>query len=144
MKTFALLSVLSLFICSCNTGPKEISFGEDHCYYCSMTIVDRQFAAQIVTNKGRVYSYDAIECMLNDSENNASENVGHWLVFDYTSPGEWMDATTATYLISDEVQSPMGGNLCANKDIKTAQNLIKAEQAELLNWQEIRARYKLD
>ena len=50
---------------ACTTEPRPINYGEDVCYYCKMNIVDRQHAAEAVTHKGRVYTFDAIECMMN-------------------------------------------------------------------------------
>ena len=49
-----------LLTSSCNVGPQPISYGSDGCHFCSMTIVDRQHAAEIVTDKGKGFKFDRI------------------------------------------------------------------------------------
>lgn len=41
-----------------------------------MTIVDKQHAAQVVTKKGKAYSFDAIECMVHYSEKMDPSTIG--------------------------------------------------------------------
>ena len=50
---------------SCSTDPEPISFGVDQCTLCRMNISDSKFGAEIVTKKGKIFKYDAAECMLN-------------------------------------------------------------------------------
>jgi copper chaperone NosL len=47
------------------TGPDPIAFGKDQCHYCRMTIAEPNYGAELITEKGRVYKYDAAECMVN-------------------------------------------------------------------------------
>jgi copper chaperone NosL len=98
---------------ACSTGPRPIEFGTDACDYCRMTISDERYGSEIVTRKGRVYTYDAVECMVSAVLSGAveEESVGQYLTVDYARPTELVDATTAVYLHSSELRSPMGMNL---------------------------------
>jgi len=139
MKSLILLfSSLLLFI-SCKVEPKEINYGKDHCYHCDMTVVDKTHAAQYVTEKGRAYTFDAVECMvlkLNDDKNES--NMAFLLVSDYLNPGSLIDAKSATYLISDKIKSPMGANLSAFSSLKEAQKTLKKNGGTLYSWSELK------
>ena len=48
--SFILSGVLLLLLTTgCKVEPKPIAYGKEGCHFCSMTIVDQQHAAQIVT-----------------------------------------------------------------------------------------------
>ncbi|MBI2279338.1 MAG: hypothetical protein HYU68_01400 [Bacteroidetes bacterium] len=57
------LGLLASFT-SCSIEPKEINYGNDHCFNCDMTVVDKTHAAQYVTKKGKAYVFDAVECLM--------------------------------------------------------------------------------
>ncbi len=135
------LFVFVLFLGACSTKPRPIDYGTDGCHFCRMTIVDRQHAAQIVTQKGRIYSFDAIECMVNHLKDIDSGTVALFLVNDYTQPGELIDAKTSTYLISEGIPSPMGEFLSAFENKVDAQNAQKEHGGELYSWEELLNRF---
>lgn len=124
---------------SCKPKPQPIDYGEHLCDYCQMTIVDKQFAAQVVTHKGKAYRYDAIECMLRDHK----EDVALYLACDYMSQDHLVDATKATFLISENLPSPMGAYLSAFEKKADAQNIHKEKGGKLYNWEDI-VRYFLE
>ena len=107
-----------------------------------MTIVDQQHAAQLVTEKGRVYKYDAIECMMNELNNWNRPTVKYYLVADFTNPGELTDATQAMFLISERLPSPMGGNLTAFKEEQSGNKMLDSVGGESLYWDGLMERYK--
>ncbi len=130
-----LLMVIILCMTSCSMQPDEIDYGKDACHYCKMNIVDKVHAAQIVTKKGRFYKYDAAECMLNDLKDQDRDKIGIFLVTDYTQPGKLIDATKATFLISDLIQSPMGENLSSFQSKESANRMIlENDTGVLYNW----------
>lgn len=137
----SVLSVILFFACS--TNPQPINYGSDACNYCQMTIVDRQHASEIVTTKGKSYKYDAIECMMNDLKKWQRPEVAHWLVSDYANPGELIDATTAYYLITEDIPSPMGAFLTAfaKKEMRASRNLRADEE---LDWKELKTKYQIN
>lgn len=139
-KIYLLLILVQLSISSCAIEPQKIEYGVDACSFCKMTIVDRQHAAELVTNKGKAYKYDAIECMLNnmvEMQNNNSKSFKYILVTDYLTPEKLIDGTNATYLISKNIKSPMGANLSAFESQSKAQEYVKNEKDAMFNWEGI-------
>ena len=132
---FSLLLIFTLT--SCNLQTNKIHFGEDGCHYCSMTIVDQQHAAQLVTRKGKVYKFDAAECMINSLSEFDEETVARYLVTDYQTPAQLIDATTATFIVSPEIPSPMRANLSASKSKESAFAILGDKQGDLYSWEEI-------
>jgi len=131
-------SLLFFFILtSCNLQTNKIHYGEDGCHFCSMTIVDQQHAAQLVTRKGKVYKFDAAECMINSLSDFEMDKVAQFLVTDYGKPAELIDATSATFIISPEMPSPMRANLSASESIESATAILTGKQGDLYSWEEI-------
>ena len=141
-KMIYIMFVIALL--GCNSTPKPISYGIDGCHYCSMTIVDKQHAAQFMTKKGRNYVFDASECMLNYLKEIDDATVAQFLVNDYNTPGETIDATKATYLISENIPSPMGAFLTAFATEEEAAYAQKGNQGSLFNFEELKLRFKDD
>ena len=139
---FILISAFCLILTSCNSTPKEIAYGSDGCHFCSMTIVDKQHAAQFMTQKGRSYVFDASECMLNHLKEIDLSTVAIFLVNDYNAPGETIDATKATYLVSKNIPSPMGEYLSAFASVEAAKKAQAENKGELFKWEELKTRFK--
>lgn len=136
-RNIQLLFVIALSTNACNPGPRPIDYGTDACYYCRMTIVDRQRASEIVTNKGKVYKFDAIECMVNSREALGDDNIARYLCNYFKNPGELTDATMATFLISDALPSPMGANLTAFQTKLAAQEVQEKLGGALYDWESL-------
>ncbi|KAB7530424.1 hypothetical protein F8C76_02640 [Flagellimonas olearia] len=136
-----LFTMLCLTI-ACSVGPKSIDYGHVGCHYCSMTIVDKQHAAQLVTKKGKVFNFDAIECMMNHLKDEDQATLALFLVNDFDQPGELVDATKTTYLISENIPSPMGAFLSAFSNKKAAQYVLDSNGGKLYSWAEIKERFK--
>ncbi|QBA63218.1 nitrous oxide reductase accessory protein NosL [Muriicola soli] len=143
MKSTCYLIVLSLvLLISCKPGPDPIQYGFDGCHYCSMTIVDKQHASEFVTQKGKVYKFDASECMINFTKDFDSSVIALYLVNDYNNPGVLVDATRATYLISENIPSPMGAYLTAFNSKEEANIARDINQGILLSWDELGQRLR--
>lgn len=113
MKYLALL-VSFLFIVSCNKGPQAINYGSKNCDFCQMTIVDNIHAAQLVTDKGKVYSFDDMSCMVHFKDGNDYQ-YSHEMVNFIEQPGELISVKEAFFAHSEAVETPMGGNITAFK-----------------------------
>ena len=64
-RSLTLLAVL-LVAClasACGSGPRPLVVGEDSCRYCRMTIDDPRFGAMVLTERGRIETFDSIECL---------------------------------------------------------------------------------
>ena len=139
-----ILIVLPGLLCSCGTDPEPINYGSDQCDHCRMTIVDNKFGSELITNKGKVYKFDAAECMVNFVKQNMikQEDIKTRLVTDASKPGEFTDAIKATYLISERFPSPMGANLSAFGSKSDAERFQKEFSGELKSWDEILIKFK--
>lgn len=135
-KLFFLLGTMLLFI-ACEINPQPIDYGNEACEYCKMTIVDRQHASQLVNSKGKAYNFDAIECMVHYSEENKETAFELYLINDFQEPGTLINATTAAYLISQKISSPMGANLAGFASKEAAKKAQNEYDGELYNWKAI-------
>jgi len=126
-----------ILMASCNVGPQPIEFGEDGCHYCTMTIVDRLHASELVTSKGKVYKFDAIECMINYMKDHANTAYKHAVISDFNEPGVLVDAKNATYLISKEISSPMGAYLSGFEKNEAAKKTQAEYGGTLFSWNEL-------
>ncbi len=99
-----------------------------------MTIVDAQHGAEAVTSKGKVFMFDAIECLANFIEQEQDKSFSFLLVNDYHSPKALMDANTSHYLISKNLPSPMGAYLTAFKEQSAAVEMQQAKGGEIFDW----------
>ncbi|QQX75810.1 MULTISPECIES: nitrous oxide reductase accessory protein NosL [Aequorivita] len=143
MKLFFLLSIITVLLVSCNVSPQHIEYGTDACHYCNMTIVDRQHAAQLVTTKGKAFKYDAIECMVHSLQDDKNDSeIALYLVADFNQAGQLIDATMAFYLVSEQITSPMGANLSAFENEKSAQNAKQKFTGEVFSWEKIQKHLK--
>lgn len=137
-----LSALLLLFLFNCNVSPQPIDYGNDACHFCKMTIVDKQHAAEIVTHKGKVYKFDSSECMVNFLDEFEVSTVKLFLSNDFSEPETLIDATQATFLISEQIPSPMGANLSAFKDRQVAINTQKEKGGSLYSWDELLNHFK--
>ena len=114
MATSVLLISGMITLVSCaQTGPIPVEINKDNCAYCKMTITGANFAAQLLTPKGRHYLFDDISCMLDYQKENADARQSHFYVADYCAPQDFIPAEKALLLHSDSLRSPMGGNIAA-------------------------------
>jgi copper chaperone NosL len=141
--TQSIFVLVSFVIVGCTTEPDPILFGVQECSHCRMTISERPYAAQIMTQKGRTHSFDAIECMMQYSKANFSSHaeVRHFRVADHREPHDMMDATIATYVISESIPSPMGGNLSAHQNHEAAISRLGGQIGDILTWVELVKKY---
>ena len=137
-----IIALIGLGIASCEVKPKPIAYGVDGCQYCSMTIVDRQHAAELLTRKGRAYKFDAVECMLNYRAEMEKEDIGLLLCNPFEHPEELIDATGATYLISDALPSPMGAFLTAFEERDAAEETAERLGGSVFSWEELLNHWK--
>ncbi len=135
MKNLVSLSVIALLAAACTPTAKPIEYGADACHYCKMTIVDRQHAAEAVSAKGKVFKFDAIECMVPFLAQEGEANYPVLVVNDYLKPGEWTDARSASYLISPNLPSPMGAFLTGFANEPAAESVQKDKGGDLYNWE---------
>lgn len=134
MKKIIYLLMLIVSV-SCSNEPEPIEYGADACNFCEMTIVSPAFSAQAVSNKGKQYKYDAIECMVNDLLQNEMETVV-LNVANYSQPGEMISVNQADFIINDSIKSPMGANLAA---VKKGEKGRPQETQSVFDWESLKS-----
>ncbi len=134
--------ILLLIFSSCNVSPKPIEYGSDGCHFCKMTIVDKVHAAEFVTKKGKVYKFDATECMVNYFDEFDTSEIELYLTNYFSKPEAFTDATKATFLISKNIPSPMGAFLTAFENKSEAEKVQTEKGGKLYSWPELLAHLK--
>lgn len=143
MKTrFVIIVMLTTLVLGCKPKPQAIVYGTDSCHYCKMTIVDKLHAAEIVTNKGKVFKFDAAECMIRFMDEFDTSEIELNLTNIYTEPEVLIDATKATFLISENVPSPMGAFLSAFRSKTDAERILTEKGGKLYTWESILDKFK--
>lgn len=140
MKKLILLFIASiLIITACGNDPEPINFGEDNCAHCKMMITDEKYGAELVTDKGKIYKYDSIECLLEQLHNKTfrDDQIGSTWVIDFSNPRTLIDARTAYYTQNDEFRSPMGLNVQAFQHKKDFEKFFNENGGEKLTWDEL-------
>lgn len=131
----ALFTVLLL---ACSQKPAEIRYGNDECTHCHMIITDPKFVSEIVTAKGKVLKFDAIECMAGYLKDHKKEldNAKLW-VTDFNKAGTWMEAQQAHFVKSSVIKSPMGQSLLALETTDELNSHIQEYPGKALSWVEV-------
>lgn len=138
-----LLLIIALVVGACAEGqtvvePPVIRYGEDRCAHCGMIISDVRFAAGYLyeVGEGRYKSviFDDIGDMVHYAGEQDGQTIRAWYVHDYASE-EWLDALQAHYVVSEEIQSPMGSGVAARGSLAAAQALAAEKNGDVLDWQ---------
>ncbi len=134
------VTLLVSLLQACTNGPQPITYGSDGCHFCKMTIVDERFAAEIVTDKGKIYKFDAIECMINHSNNESlfgADGYNFWIT-DLNQPRVLINARYSYFLRAKALPSPMGMYLSGYNDQRSA--LIKHNEigGKIYSWKELK------
>ncbi len=133
-----------LVLNGCNPESKPIAYGEDKCEFCRMSIVDRRFGGEIVTAKGKVFKFDAVECTINYLDEHVEDELKLNLILTntYDSPGKLVNAKECYYLKSTNMPSPMGMFLNPFENSSEAKRFQKENTGTMYNWQELRAEFQ--
>jgi copper chaperone NosL len=135
------LNIITMLLCcllmACSHAPDPIHYGKDACAHCKMTIMDKRFAAELITAKGKVFKFDAAECMagfLKDNPAIASDTKSIFLVNNFTNPEQFTDARKSFFLRDSSLSSPMGGNLAAFLSRPAAEAAKTDKSAQVYDW----------
>src|SRR4051794_7597000 len=103
----AAFMALALAACSAK-GPRQIAYDADACEQCHMQVSDPRFGGEIQTRTGKLYVFDAIECLL-DYERTAGRKddaASVWLI-DFRSPKSFVTADSAWFVVAPGGRTPM-------------------------------------
>ena len=138
------LSILALLVllASCSADPRPIAYGQDGCHHCKMTLMDPKFGAELVTEKGKVFVFDDVNCMLMYMDSVEDEAYKHVLVTDYLNAGVLLEAKTAFYLKSEQFQTPMASQVVAFPDFDLLEEYKRKNGGVYLAWGELTTQFK--
>jgi copper chaperone NosL len=129
---------LLLGLVSCSTSPEPIKVGTDNCSFCKMTISDVRYGAEIVTKKGKVYKFDDGHCILSYLKNGIDKkDIGEIYFTGFDGRHELIKANTAFFFKSDELNTPMGGNIAAFGNKESLQKLSQQYKGAEVLWNEL-------
>lgn len=135
-KVVLLLIMFSLNSCT-NTLPEKITLHIDHCDYCKMTISSGKFGSEVKTKKGRCYKFDDLGCMIDFIKENADKSEGSCYVHNFNKMNFLMNLNDAVLVHSDELVSPMKGNIAAFESKQEADQFLIAHKGEITTWQDL-------
>lgn len=144
MKRFLIALIPLLMFAACSSDPRPIVLGQDACHHCKMTIMDPKYGAELVTEKGKIFIFDDVNCMLGymDSQEGKSQIFKHVLVMDYLNPGTLIDANFAHYLKSPEFKTPMASEVVAFPDFDLLEEYKSKNGGVYLAWGELTTQFK--
>jgi copper chaperone NosL len=145
MRYLIILVSLMALSTSCSTDPEPIHYGEDNCAHCRMTIMDHRYGTEIVTDKGKIYKFDSVECLvefINDKKD-GDEVFSLMLCTPFDQPGQMADATECTYLHSRNLPSPMGMYLTAFESEATAYSFKDQFGGKVYCWKGLNENFNL-
>ena len=133
----SLIAILfTLVLISCSTAPEPITLGKDSCSFCKMGIADKHFGAEIMTKKGKVFKFDDMHCVLGFLKANTINNkdIKETYLVNFNEPHDFLIASKAFLLKSEELKSPMGGDIAAFSDDKQLQEALQKFKGEVVTW----------
>ena len=131
---FGFISMLT----SCSTdGPKQPKLHHTNCDFCKMTIANEKFIAQCVTDKGRVYYFDDIACMVRFKSENITIAFANFYIADFNNPAKYLKGSEAFLFKNEEIKSPMGGNIIAFSKQTDAEEFLQKHAATKVSWTEL-------
>jgi copper chaperone NosL len=149
-RVLLLLLISGALLAGCVRGeaeakPPAIRYGEDLCTECNMIISDPRYAAgyahEISPGRYESLAFDDIGDLLVHLAKHPERNIVAWYVHDYASE-EWLDATTAYYVISKEIASPMGHGIIAYATRAAAEQMGQAKAGAVVDWVTLLAQAK--
>ena len=130
--------LLALSASACGSGPRPLVAGEDSCRYCRMSIDDPRFGAMVLTDRGRIETFDSIECLAGyvGSLEQTSTPRDIW-VADVEHPSRWLDVRHARFVSGGTLHSPMGRHLVAVDSAADVDGVRQRFGGELLSWPQV-------
>lgn len=120
LTAFLYSGAIGLLMTSCQDSPKPLQYGEEVCNSCRMTIADKGFGAASVTTQGRQRSYDALECLLRETQEEGISSYRSFYAVALDDPGHLHPVASLHFIVDQNIKSPMGAHLGAFLTIDSA------------------------
>jgi copper chaperone NosL len=103
-----------------------------------MTLSDNRYGAEVVTKKGKVLKFDDSHCILTYLSNNLQQkDIAKVFFTDFDGDHHLIDAGKAFFVKSEELQSPMGGNVAAFSTKQSAQKAAQQFHGTMVTWNDL-------
>jgi len=138
-KVYGIMMLVIFLLASCNREAEPLSYGKDSCEHCKMTIMDNKYGAEVVTVKGKVFKFDAAECMvdyLKADPQKLNNPKDLFLTVNVAAPGDLTDARTAFFLNDKAFKSPMGANIASFTSRQLAEINLQSADGVIYTWDE--------
>ncbi len=119
--------------------PRPIAFGETACAHCHMTATDPRFAAELVTQRHKVFVFDDAGCLaafLAEGSVPADQVHSLW-VTDYLDPDRLLRIEQAVFLRSAALRTPMDTRVVALRPGVRADSMRAATGGEVVAWADV-------
>lgn len=143
-KSFNIYHIVFIFLilltlASCGSEPDPIDYGNDECEFCRMLITDNKYGAELISDKGKIYKFDSMECLVEFSlvKNTLGDTNNKLLVTDFYNPGNFINCRESSYVKNDKFRSPMGLNVTAFSSEEHAQKFISENEGDKISWVEV-------
>ena len=129
----------SMLLNSCSSGPKPVIAGRDNCYLCKMTITDTRYAAELVTEKGKVYIFDDVFCLQSFMKTGmqGENKVKDIYLADFSGEHTLVKAGESFLLQGGDIRGPMNGNVIAFKNKDSMKKMAERFNAVAINWEQV-------
>ena len=138
--SIAIATFLILFTSfSCSNEIKSINYGKDNCSFCKMTIMDKKFGVEIISQKGKIFLMDDLGCAQQFIKNNSIgiNEIKDVYVNNFNGSGQLMNFKKSFLVKNESLGSPMRGNFAAFLTLDEANNYLKSNGGELLAIQNV-------
>ncbi|MBI1937956.1 MAG: nitrous oxide reductase accessory protein NosL [Ignavibacteriales bacterium] len=136
VKIFLIL-IASFVAVSCQSNPEPIAYGEDSCDNCRMTISDPKYGAELISDKGKIFKFDSIECLAAYSMIIDQKTIASMWATDFSNKENFINTDDALFLRSENLRSPMGLNLSAYQNLNSLYKVKNEFGGTNLRWEEI-------
>ena len=139
-KILAVVSIILVFMSGCSSQTEPINYGQDNCNLCKMTIMEKEYACELVTKKGKVFKFDDITCLVKymKSTQTTETDYSFVVVNDFKRTNQFNDVREVTFVSGEGFTSPMRGDLGAFADIKAVEVEKKKNPGiTILSWKQV-------
>jgi copper chaperone NosL len=133
-----IIILIAIFLAFCSSTTKPVALHpEDMCSFCKMAISQKQFASEIISTDGDVFKFDDIGCMLNYIKKRQMKGkIAASYVMDFEKTN-WILAEQASFVATNEIQTPMSGGYLAFHNNKEAHLASQRFKGRLLTYSQL-------
>ena len=135
-----LLTCTIYFVTGILLASFQLTMAQNRCAHCGMDIKKELFRSSVQQIDGKLFEFDAIECLVNYIKTKDQSKYTNFEVTDFLS-GKSIPAKTAFYLKSKKLPSPMGAYLTAYVNKEEAQKQKAKSGGEVYDWETLLERF---